>query len=225
MNRNIKYKLQNFFCKDPLIFRYTYGLRPDYIRLAVNKKTQLVIEGYPRSANTFAVVAMNESNPGVEIAHHLHVPAQIIQAVQWNIPTLVLIRDPKNAVASMVLRQPEMSVLQGLKNYIFFYESIQSYNSGYIVAMFEDVIRDYSQIINSLNMRFSTKFKLFAHTNTSQDKVFDKIETFDSNFLKTSRPNDNRTKLKIEIIESIENEYLHLLVRAKEIYSIFTALK
>lgn len=225
MNRDIKYKLQNFFCQHPLIFRYTYGLRPAYVRLAVSKKTQLVIEGFPRSANTFAVVAMNESNPYVDIAHHLHVPAQIIQAVQWNIPTLVLIRDPKNAVASMVLREPEMSVLQGLKNYIFFYESIQSYKSGYIVAIFEDVIRDYSQIINSLNMRFSTNFQLFLHTNTSQNKVFDTIETFDANFLKASRPNNNRTKLKIEIIEGMEHEYSHFLARAQEIYSIFTALK
>jgi hypothetical protein len=168
---------------------------------------------------------MKEFNPHVNIAHHLHIPAQIIQAVQWNIPTLVLIRDPKNAVASMVLREPEMSVLQGLKNYIFFYESISILQKGFVVAIFEDVIRDYSQIINSLNMRFSTNFQLFLHTNTSQNKVFDIIETFDSNSLKTSRPNNDKTKLKIEIIESMEHEYSHFLTRAQEIYSIFTALK
>jgi hypothetical protein len=74
-------------------------------------------------------------------------------------------------------------------------------------------------------MRFSTNFQLFLHTNTSQNKVFDIIETFDSNSLKTSRPNNDKTKLKIEIIESMEHEYSHFLTRAQEIYSIFTALK
>jgi hypothetical protein len=66
----------------------------------VTPDTQLVIEGFPRSGNSFArrafVMAQNESSHKTRIAHHIHVPAQVVRAARWRIPTLVLIRrDPE----------------------------------------------------------------------------------------------------------------------------------
>ena len=43
--------------------------------------TELVIEAFPRSANTFATVAFQLSQPApVRVAHHLHAPAQVTEA-------------------------------------------------------------------------------------------------------------------------------------------------
>jgi hypothetical protein len=59
---------------------------------SVSRTTQLVIEGYPRLGNTFAVVAfLQAQKEDVRIAHHLHAPAQVIRAARWRIPTIVLI--------------------------------------------------------------------------------------------------------------------------------------
>ncbi len=65
---NLKYKrieisfpLRSFFGKYPLLFYFLYGLLPKNRMLSVNRNTQLVIEGFPRSANTFAVVALQNA--------------------------------------------------------------------------------------------------------------------------------------------------------------------
>jgi hypothetical protein len=53
------------------------------------------------------------------IAHHLHVPAQVVRTTQWQIPTLVLIRVPRDAVRSSAIRDP-ISFDQALRYYVSF---------------------------------------------------------------------------------------------------------
>ncbi|MDQ3796648.1 MAG: hypothetical protein M3294_03480, partial [Pseudomonadota bacterium] len=57
----------------------------------------------------------------VRIAAHLHVPAQVIRAAQCHIPTLALLRKPKDAVISLALRDPMISFRHALRYYIAFY--------------------------------------------------------------------------------------------------------
>ena len=91
---------------------------------AVTPDKQLVIEGFPRSGNTFArrafLMAQGEGFDKTRISVHFHVPAQVVRAARWQIPTLVLIRKPKDAVLSFVVRDP-ISVDLALKYYISFY--------------------------------------------------------------------------------------------------------
>src|SRR5262245_65181203 len=56
-------------------FRRAY----DGSRKTVGPETELVIEGFPRCGNSFAVAAFSLAQPRpVRIAHHLHAPAQVI---------------------------------------------------------------------------------------------------------------------------------------------------
>jgi hypothetical protein len=67
----------------PLLFHNIYKLRLRYQNLLVDRTTQLVIEGFPRSGNTFAVVAFEQAQrQSVRIAHHLHAPAQVMLAAR-----------------------------------------------------------------------------------------------------------------------------------------------
>src|ERR687886_2916262 len=131
--------LQIYAGKHPAAFYTLYRLaRKDRARV-VTPDTQLVIEGFPRSANSFARVAFNRAqSERVRIANGLHVPAQVIRAAQWRIPTLVLIRRPEDAVLSFVIRDP-ISVDQALRYYISFYETIERYRDSYVLGLFEDV--------------------------------------------------------------------------------------
>jgi hypothetical protein len=60
-----------------------YRLRPSYRDLLVDRRTQIVIEGFPRSGNTFAVVALQQAQrESVRVARHLHMPEQVIRAAK-----------------------------------------------------------------------------------------------------------------------------------------------
>src|SRR5687768_15078094 len=89
---------------------YLSMVRRKYWGQIVEAGTELVIEAFPRSGNTFAVVAFQlaQARP-VKIAHHLHAAAQVTRGVRLRKPTLVLIRDPLKAVSSHLVREPSVA--------------------------------------------------------------------------------------------------------------------
>lgn len=199
--------------------------------LAVSSSTQLVIEGFPRSANTFAVVAFQMAQPSpIQIAHHLHVPAQIIRAVQHGIPTLVLIRKPDEAALSLVIRIPYLPLSVSLYNYWHFYKKILPFARGYLVASFEEVTTDFGSVICRLNQRFGKDFVPFVHNEENVKRCFERIETLDATFRGTgryeentvSRPSTYRKKQKTQKRNALSEEETHTwLVKAYEIYDQF----
>ena len=106
--------------RHPFLFYNFYRLRPSYRHLLVDRRTQIVIEGFPRSGNTFAVVAFQQAQrESVRVAHHLHMPAQVTRATQWRIRILLQARKPTDAALSRVIGIP---IPQALKHCGSFYE-------------------------------------------------------------------------------------------------------
>ena len=168
--------LQIYAGKHPAVFYGLYRLaRKDQDRV-VTPQTQLVIEGFPRSANSFARVAFNRAqSERVRIANGLHVPAQVIRASRWRIPTLVLIRKPKDAVLSFAIRDP-ITLDQALNYYLSFYETVEAYRDAYVLGLFEEVTEDFGRVIQRLNDRFETTFSPFRHDEQNVDGVLARIE-------------------------------------------------
>jgi len=77
----------------------------DPINLLPSKDTDLHIAGFPRTANTFAVGLIKKLLPQVNIANHIHTKATIKLAIKNDVPTLVLIRDPREAVSSIIIKR------------------------------------------------------------------------------------------------------------------------
>ena len=168
---------QRYVGEHPFLFFNFYKFKSRHRNLLVNRRTQLVIEGFPRSANTFAVVAFEQAQrENVRIAHHLHMPAQVMRAARWRIPTLVLLRKPTDAVLSLVIREPRISIRQAMKHYVSFYEKVADYRSAFIVGSFEEVIQDYGAVLERVNARFGTRFLLFDHSKDNVEGVFSHIE-------------------------------------------------
>src|SRR4051794_35640317 len=66
--------------------------------IAADRTTDIVIEGFPRSGNTFAVVAFRlAQSRAMQVAHHLHIPAQLLWADRVGMPSMVLVRNPVDA--------------------------------------------------------------------------------------------------------------------------------
>ncbi len=190
--------------KRPAVFFPLFSLlRKDSLQ-AVAPNTEILIEGFPRSANSFAVVAFNEAQGGgARIANNLHVPAQVIRAAEWGIPTLVLLRNPRDAVLSYAVRDP-ISVGQALEYYVSFYEAVERYRDSFVLGPFEEVTSDYGPVIERVNARFGTNFAPFRHTEENVARVFALIDVlYEESFAgasshenAVSRPSDSRKEAK-----------------------------
>jgi hypothetical protein len=216
----------------PLLFFHFYKLRSRHRNLLVDRTTQLVIEGFPRSANTFAVVAFEQAQrKSVRVAHHLHMPAQVMQAARWRIPTLVLIRKPTDAVVSLVIRDPRVSICQALKQYISFYEKVIGYRDAFVVGFFEEVTQDYGVVLERVNAKFGTRFTPFDHSKDNVNDVFGRIEErhrarrnsrLDEKQI--ARPSAVKAGLKDALNKELEaSEIKKLTVRAEAIYEDFVS--
>lgn len=198
---------------------------------AVSKGTDLVIEGYPRSGNTFAVHAFRTSQlHRTIVAHHLHSPAQVVWAARKDIPTLVLVRKPEDAVLSNVIRLPHRPIKQCLKDYIRFYTSIKPYQDKYVVATLDEITTDFGETINKINQRFGTKFAPFVHNDENVNQIFRLIEQTDLeetgrgevSEARVARPSSERERIKTVLQRKFESEDLRdLITRAQALYRDF----
>lgn len=165
--------------------RSRWILRPSYLHYAhrrhppetIEPSTELVIEGFPRTANTFSVFAFQlaQQRP-VRVAHHLHAPIQVAAGIKMRIPVIVLVRAPADAVLSLVLRNPYLSIGRALRDYATFYERVLSIGNGYVVARFEQVTADLGSVIGCVNERFGTDFQPFDRTPPNVAECYALIE-------------------------------------------------
>lgn len=215
----------------PSVFFPLLKLRQDDLKRSVDKNTSIVIEGFPRSANCFAVETFKAAQvTDISIAHHLHAPAQIIRAVQYGLPTLVLIRDPIEAVISYLAMRFEIYDLKGItdfpptleqlfKEYIRFYKTVLPLSNQFIIGRFEEVTNDFGTIIDKLNQKFNTNFisPLLSNNNQSETMVqTKKLHASSSNL---------RNPIKNQLKTNIQSYSLKYFIKdAKAIYNEFKYL-
>ncbi|MCW1933776.1 hypothetical protein [Pararhodobacter zhoushanensis] len=65
----------------------------------------LLIDGFPRSANTYSYYVIQLSYPNAKIAHHIHSWQQFLFARLWGVPSILLLRDPDATVASLLTKK------------------------------------------------------------------------------------------------------------------------
>src|ERR687890_1177681 len=217
----------------PAVYFSLYRMLRTNTARIVTPDTQLVIEGFPRSGNSFArrafVSAQDESFDKTRIAHHLHVPAQVVRAAQWQIPTLVVIRRPRDAVLSFAAWDP-ISVDQALRYYLSFYETAEKYRDAYVLGRFEEVTEDFGEVIERINEKFGTTFSQFRQDEENVNKVFAGIESHTRNRFdkalwerKVQRPSAMREKMKHEMECDLENpKRIRLIARAEAVYDRLT---
>lgn len=223
--------LQIYAGRYPALFFSLYRFKRGYRNRIVSPDTQLVIEGFPRSANSFARIAFRVAQKEkVSVAHGLHVPAQVIRAARWEIPTLVLIRKPKDAILSFVLRDP-ISVDQALKYYLSFYETVEKYRDAYVLGLFEEVTEDFGEVIRRVNDKFGTAFSLFPHDEENVDNVFARLEknvrrnhAGTSWVPKVARPSAAKERMKEDVRHELESpERKRLIAEVEAVYDRLTS--
>jgi hypothetical protein len=173
-----------------------------------------VIEGYPRSANTFAVAAFQlAQGREVEIAHHLHGAAQIKRAARLGVPAVVLVREPSEAILSLMVRDPTASVRWAIHSYVRFYSNVVPHLDKIVIAPFVTVTSDFGSIIRVVNARYGTAFKDFVTTEGTLEEIWQTVESMGRrDSMRTGQdydqgvalPSDERRRAK----EARRSEYL-----------------
>ncbi|MCU0527257.1 MAG: hypothetical protein MUF72_20820 [Elainella sp. Prado103] len=182
--------------------------------------SEIVIEGFPRTANTFTHIAFKIAQPRpVKIAHHTHAAAQVIAGARKGLPTIVLIRAPEEAVISYLIGEfdREITMRQVLHDYIAFYKPILPYQDRFVLAPFEEITQDYGQIIRRVNEKFGANFAEFEHTPENVQQCFAMIdEGYMQSFgtLKetvVSRPSESRKSQQAALKDEFYSEPLKSL--------------
>ena len=193
--------------------------------------TELVIEGFPRSGNSFAVAAFTlaQGRP-VSIGHHVHAPAHVIAAIRAGVPALVVIREPGEAVTTFVIRHPDdpdLSMRQALRGYVRFYQPLLPVRGGFVVGPFWEVTTDFGAVIRRINARFGTAFAEFEHTEENVRACFDAIDrhwrtggaTGTTLERVVARPSSERDEVKQGIRDGYRAaELARLRTRAEQLY-------
>lgn len=157
--------------------------RPGQFLTPIGAETEIVIEGFPRSGNTFAVAAFHEAQlpHDVQMAHHAHVPAQLLEAVREGLPALLVVRAPEDSVLSLAVRAPEIGVAGALRGWIRFHEPLLPVLDRIVVGTFDQVVADLGAVVERINARFATSFRPFSPTPANVDAILERIREWDLN--------------------------------------------
>jgi len=119
-------------------------------------ETDLVIEGFPRCANTWTEALIRTAGPDLRLAHHSHAAAHVIAATKLGIPALVVFRDPDAAVKSLLaMYGTQVSAAEAFADYAVFYSTVLRLDpKGILLASFAQVTGAPGVVITNLIRRF-----------------------------------------------------------------------
>mgnify|MGYP005847309039 CR=1 FL=1 len=141
--------------------------------------TRICIEGAPRSANSFAVRMFEVAND-VHIAHHTHSILNVWRALRYGVPVLILIRNPLDAIASSCVYHGRgaKGVDREVAAWILFYRYVGRVRERVVLADFETVVGDFNAVIEAVNRKFGTQFRLVEDVGAARQQVFEDIKKY-----------------------------------------------
>ncbi|PYG25482.1 hypothetical protein [Pelagimonas varians] len=175
------------FYRSVMVFRYR---NVPFVRRIVSRGHDIVIEGFPRCANSFAVSAFALANGWRDprVATHMHSPAQVVLAAEWNIPTILNIRAPNKAIPAFMAFAGKLGKIDAARlgtadkrawvneqtlRFARFYETTTPLHEHYVLSTFQQTTQDFGKVIAQTNERFGCNFDIFQHTDENVQKIFD----------------------------------------------------
>ena len=190
----------------------------------VDTRSDLVIEGYPRSANSFLLSAVHLIHGRrLRVATHLHVSSQVEAAVRLGVPTIVMLREPLDAARSLkalgcqcnperldsFLKRPLWFFLE---EYCRFYGRCREFREGFVIAPFDEVIERITPVFERVNAEFGPLLEARELTEDEKQRVFEEGG-------KHLSPSPERERIKDWIdAEVSERRTLDWLERARAVY-------
>jgi hypothetical protein len=131
----------------------------------ITTHTALVIDGYPRSGNSYARATFQYANgDDLPISTHAHSHRMPERAVRLGIPAIVLIREPRDAIDSGRHFEPSVPVAHQVTAYRRYYEPMLKIIDHVVIATFDEITDDPGTVTERCNARFGTDFVPYRRT-------------------------------------------------------------
>lgn len=220
----------------PLLERYpaaylAYERRRRPMTPVADSSTDIVIDGRPGCANSFAREAMLLANPGIRVASHVHNAAHVRGALRLHKPVVVLIRQPPDAIASEAARFDDVDIRERLVAFEHFYQRLMPCATDVVVAGFERVTSAFGDVVGEVNARFGMSFSPFPHDDPEAvQQVFQTLVDFNRSLgIEEGRaavPGQVRSDRVARVHAALREPSLDpLLQRCQEVYERFAAFE
>lgn len=202
--------------------------------LICKNSTDLLVEGYPRSGNTFTVRQIKSlvelNNKSLDIAHHTHSIENLRLAKFHNTPSLILIRKPSEAILSHFIFQnydesQSDKVDDMVNKYIAFYKYAKNELKNIVFCEFNVVKNNFNFLIRELNSKFNLSIPESTNLEFDKQIVFDGIKSLrnleGANFVnEIAIPNIDREEKKSQYRKLISTKS----IKANSIYQEICSL-
>lgn len=188
-----------------ILFIFSHSL-DTYHRQIVTKNTDLCIEGYPSSGNTFIYFLIKSLNPSLRIGNLTHSIANVKLALKYNIPCVVLIREPLEAISSRIVRFKQNIVHKKyIEEYIDFYKIVLDSKEKVIVINFNQIKENLTESIRLISKQTNFPFPLnLLEERVNEVKIFLKVRGYeDGNPENISLPNEKRNEMKQKVKQEL----------------------
>jgi hypothetical protein len=190
------------------VLKHLLALRPAPAgRIPNREKTvapgmDVCIEGFPNSANTFMMNVVQAWNPDARLAHHVHVPLQLILAAEYGIPAVALIREPADAVTSILVKNGRLSPSALFWVYERFYSRILPFSRDLLFARFDDVTRSPDEVVVRINEKYHRHFAHRPYDAAEKNRIFAQINADKvPKVPRTAEEIERRNRIRQRVIE------------------------
>lgn len=166
----MKIYLRNLFRSQPFLFKLWFKIYRSKRGLKIkwfDEDSKIYFDGYPRSGNTFLAHLMRAIYDDKKIIHHFHTVAPLKIALKREIRSIIIIRDPKEALSSNYLKKYELKKLP------------ETVNLRLLQMMINDYIIYYTFIYGNLNKIHLVQFEKLIN---SPENVLLEIDNYLDNY-------------------------------------------
>lgn len=151
--------------------------RTAYDHTRYTPRCDVVVDGFPRSANTYVWYALKASvEPKYVVRGHTHAASTLKAAVAAEKPVMLLVREPDGAVSSLYQLLNGVSLESCLNSYARFYTQCYSLKRRLYIAEFNDVINDFGAVSQDFYDRFGLDWPAYHKNEANEFLVNDAIE-------------------------------------------------
>lgn len=135
--------------------------------------TDIVVEGYPRTGNSYLYLLIKQINPKIKISSHTHTIANVKLGISLKKKVIILIRPPLESCVSRLVFQKNLTTILALKDYFIFYSHIQKKQKELIIINSDKMFNDNIYLINKLKGIFG---KEIFNISIDQNKIFSDLK-------------------------------------------------